>query len=322
MKDYWVTYTDRSEKSIITQYPQQKQEPIIGTCAQYLVSIGPAPSIRLEFRAAIADPAFLRLINGHKMQQIGLASGSVFCDAALTAALRTVEYSGRANISARCLALHDPELLAPLTRSLAGADGDLFTTASMESASTDIVSVKFRATSIQGESHDLGSITIKIDDPEKLQADWDRTSYYVETRALERIKLCQEGSGHRMQHEVVYALFANAVEFDPVFQGITEAYLSKDFQEAAATVSLKENPPSTSFTFSPYWGEALAHLAGFMVNGNPQKSSRTTFIVMGFESIKQTVEFEPGKKYLTYTCQSMGKRDSLLRRFCFRHRFS
>ena len=64
--------------------------------------------------------------------------------------------------------------------------------------------------------------------------------------------------------------------------------MANDFQEAAATAMLKEDPPGTNFTTSPYRGEALLHLAGFMVNGNPAKSSLTTFIVMGFGSVEQT----------------------------------
>ncbi len=38
-----------------------------------------------------------------------------------------------------------------------------------------------------------------------------------------------------------------------------------------------------------------------MVNGNPNRSPYTTFIVMGFESVEQTVIFKLEKQYLTYT---------------------
>ncbi|EHK96623.1 putative Conidial yellow pigment biosynthesis polyketide synthase [Glarea lozoyensis 74030] len=117
----------------------------------------------------------------------------------------------------------------------------------------------------------------------------------------QRIKGSKENSGHRMQPDVFYALFANAVEFAPSFKGLQEGYISNDFEEAAALVVLKNDPANSRFTFSPYWSEALAHLAGFMVNGNPNKSPDVTFIVMGFESVKQTVAFEPGKEYMTYT---------------------
>jgi iterative type I PKS product template protein len=310
LKDYWITHTDRGSEVVAEKSQATSSEPLIGTCAQYIVQKSSSPKIQVTFRASISDPGFLALIDGHKMQQIGLASGSVFCDAALTAAKYTLEYSGRKGITAASLTLHDPDLLAPLTKTLVGIDGEFITTAVMDSASTDTVLISFKATSARGESHDLGSMRVETRDPEKTQTDWNRISYFIKAKMEERIINSKEGSGHRMQPEIIYALFANAVEFDPAFKGIQEAYIANDFQEAAASVVLQNDPPGTQFTASPYWGEALLHLAGFMVNGNPNKSPRTTFIVMGFESVEQTATLEPGKQYLTYTRISRWENDT------------
>ena len=300
MKDYWVTWTERGSEAVPEESQATSSDPYVATCAQYLVQESSSPKIQVTFRASISDLGFLALIDGHKMQQIGLASGSVFCDAAATAAKYAIEYSGRKGVTATSLTLHDPELLAPLTKSLVGVKGELITTAVMESPSSDTVLVSFKATSAR-VSYNLGSIKVKISNPEKTQADWDRISYFIKAKMEERIKNAKEGSGHRMQPEIIYALFANAVEFAPAFKGIQERYIANDFQEAAAVVILPNDPPRSRFTFSPYWGEALVHLAGFMVNGNPNRSPHTTFIVMGFESTQQTVVLEPGKQYLAYT---------------------
>lgn len=309
MKDYWVPWTERGSEAVPEKSQAASSDPYVATCAQYLVQKSSSPKIQVTFRASISDPGFLALIDGHKMQQIGLASGSVFCDAAATAAKYAIEYSGRKGVTATSLTLHDPELLAPLTKSLVGVNGELVTTAVMESSSSDTVLVSFKATSARA-SNNLGSIRVKISDPEKTQADWDRISYFIQAKMDTRIKNAKEGSGHRMQPEIIYALFANAVEFDPAFKGIQEGYIANDFQEAAAVVVLPNDPPGSRFTFSPYWGEALVHLAGFMVNGNPNRSPHTTFIVMGFESTQQTVTFEPGKKYLAYTRISRWEKDT------------
>lgn len=309
MKDYWVAWNERGREAMPEKSQAASSDPYIATCAQYLVQKSSSPKIQVTFRASISDPGFLALIEGHKMQQIGLASGSVFCDAAATAAKYAIEYSGRKGITATNLTLHHPELLAPLTKGLVGIDGELFTIAVMESPSSDTVLVSFKAKSASA-SHNLGSISVKISDPEKTQADWDRISYFIKAKMEERIKNAKEGSGHRMQPEIIYALFANAVEFDPAFKGIQEGYIANDFQEAAAVVVLPNDPPGSRFTFSPYWGEALVHLAGFMVNGNPNRSPHTTFIVMGFESTQQTVTFEAGKQYLAYTRISRWEKDT------------
>ncbi|MCJ1312673.1 polyketide synthase pks13 [Agyrium rufum] len=309
MKDYWVPWKGASVVTVAQKALITSPEPFIATCAQYVVSKTLSPKIQVTFRASISDAGFMGLIQGHKMQQIGLASGSVFCDAAATAAKYAIEYSGRKDVSSIGLTLHDPELLAPLTKSLVGLDGELFTTATMDDSSADSVLVSFRASSAR-TSHDLGSIRVKISNPQKTQAEWDHVSYFIKAKMDERIRSSKEGSGHRMQPQIVYALFANAVEFDPAFKGIQEAYVAEDFQEAAAVVVLPNDPSGTRFTFSPYWGEALVHLAGFMVNGNPKRSPHTTFIVMGFESTQQTVAFVAGKTYLTYTRISRWEKDT------------
>nr|L7XAV2.1 RecName: Full=Non-reducing polyketide synthase curS2; AltName: Full=Dehydrocurvularin biosynthesis protein 2 [Aspergillus terreus]AGC95321.1 CURS2 [Aspergillus terreus] len=300
VKDYWITHTDRVTEAVPEQSPVTGSGPLVSTCAQYLVSKSSSPKVQVVFRASISDPGFMELIDGHKMQGIGLCSGSVFCEAAFAAAKYALEYSGRRNVTQPWLTLQKPELLLPLTKKLAGADGSLITTAVMDSPSAHRISVTFKLTS-GSESHELGSCIVNFRDPAKTQADWDRVSYFIQARMDEVIKNAKEGPGHRMQPEVFYALFANAVEFSTDFQGVDEAYIAKDFQEAAALVTLPHDPAGTKFTFSPYWGEALVHLAGFMVNGNPSKSPQKTFIVMGFESVEQTVPLVPGKKYMAYT---------------------
>jgi hypothetical protein len=178
-KNYWVTYSDRGNVAEpVVQAIQQ--EPPLSTCAQYLVKKSSSPTTEVTFKASISDPAFLALIDNHKMQQIGLCSGSVLCDAALTVAKYALEYSGRKDVQTRSLTLHDPELLAPITRDLVGINGELHTTATLKVPSANIVQVRFKAISATS-SIDLGTMTVKVRDPEQLQAEWNRVSYFIKT---------------------------------------------------------------------------------------------------------------------------------------------
>lgn len=302
VKDYWITHTDRVSDEVSQQAPvAAPSEPFLATTAQYLVEKSLSPKVKVTFRSGISDHGFMGVIDGHKMQGIGLASGSVFSDSAAAVAKYALEYSGRKNVTAAHLTFHEPELLAPLTRDLVGIDGALLSTATMESATSDAILVTFKATSKSGKSQDLGSMRVRYRDPEPSQAALDRVSFYIKSKLDERIRQSKEGSGHRIQPNVFYALFANAVEFSADFQGVQEAYVASDFQEAAATIMLKPDPVGTRFTSSPYWGEALFHLAGFMVNGNPAKSPQSTFVVMGYETVEQLAPVEVGKEYITYT---------------------
>jgi iterative type I PKS product template protein len=306
VKDYWITHTDKNSGSVAPAAASHAvlPEPFLTTTAQYLVEKAQTQEgqVQITFRTGISDHGFLGVIDGHKMQQIGLASGTVFCDAAATVAKYALEHSGgKTDVTACHLTFHEPKLLAPLTRDLVGIDGELFTTATMESASADVVLASFKATSKSGESYDLGSVTVKYRNPDKSRADLDRVSFFIKSKMDDRIRLSKDGSGHRMLPDVFFALFANAVEFSPDFRGVQEAYVAGDYQEAAATIKIRPDPEGTRFTASPYWGEALLHLAGFMVNGNPNTPSDLTYALMGYEIIEQLAPIEPNKGYMTYT---------------------
>jgi iterative type I PKS product template protein len=307
VKNYWITHTDKNNGTLAPAAAPAKAtvpEPFLTTTAQYLVdkTLTPDGQIKVTFRAGLSDHGFMGVIDGHKMQQIGLASGTVFCDAAATVAKYALEYSGgKTGVTASNLTFHEPKLLAPLTRDLVGIDGDLLTTATMETASSDVISASFKAVSKSGEIYDLGSVLVKYRIPDKAQADLDRVSFFIKAKMEERIRLSKDGSGHRMQPDVFFALFANAVEFSPDFRGVQEAYVAGDYQEAAATIKIRPDPTGARFTASPYWGEALLHLAGFMVNGNPNTPQPLTYALMGYDSIEQLAPVEADKEYLTYT---------------------
>lgn len=303
VKNYWITDTDKN--SVLGSANKNRvaasSEPFLSTTAQYLIEKILSPKIQITFRAGISEHGFMGLIDGHKMQDIGLASGSVFSDAAATVAKYALEHSGRKDVTMAHMSFHDPELLAPLTRDLAGAKATLISTATMETVSADVVLVTFKVTSERGETHNLGSMKVKYRSPEKALTDLDRVSFFIRAKMEERIRLSKEGLGHRIQPDIFFALFASAVKFSPDFKGVQEAYVASDFQEAAATIVLQPDPAATRFTFSPYWAEALLHLAGFMVNGNPSKSPQSTFVVMGYNTVEQLAPVVSGKQYLTYT---------------------
>lgn len=190
----------------------------------------------------------------------------------------------------------------PLTTELVGRDGELRTTAVVE---TDrVVRIAFKAFHVaRGVEYDLGGCEVVVLDPRDLQATWDRTSYYIKSHAERIIHEAQSGRGHRLQPEIFYNLFSRTVDYQTEnFKCIREAYVSADFDEAVAKVILHAHPPESRFTVSPYWGEGLAHLAGFIVNHQPSRPGvkTTTFMFESAESFQRSTEFEAGKVYLTY----------------------
>ncbi|KAK4446924.1 Non-reducing polyketide synthase rads2 [Podospora aff. communis PSN243] len=323
MKDYWITYTDKIENPEAMALPHSNAsrpvQQMISTCAQYVVQESPSrPSsskkarIEVSLGALVAEQGFQAVIGGHRMQREPICPGSAFCEAAFAAAAYALETNGRkedAHITK--LALRQPTMTRPLTKNLVGSDGGLLlTTAIMDSASSNEIRILWRATSSKGSgpSYSLGNCTLTVrtdNDVQLLQADWDRTSYFVKSRLDQVMQAAKEGCGHRFQPDIFYVLFAPTVEYSDQYKCVKEAYVSGDFSEAVAEVELRADPTGTRFTASPYWGESIVHLAGFAVNANPENhqghaSGSTSFINSGFESFDQTVPFEAGKTYYTY----------------------
>lgn len=309
LKDFWIVYTE-SKQEMSLSAPARAFETRISTCAQYVVQETLSPRIQVTLGASTADPGFSALIDGHRMRGVSICPGSVFCEAGLAAAKYALRYSGRKDAANVKLAVRDISLKRPLTKNLVGSEGKLLTTVETEKAGSNSFQVSWQ-TSSEHSSYDLGSCTVTFSDVECLQADWDRISYFIKARMNELTKDVKDGAGHRMLPGILYALFSNTVEYDPTFKCIKEAFISSNFEEATAEVVLQNDPPSTKFVASPYWGESLVHLAGFLVNANPDRpAANTTFMMDSFDSFEQTVDLQSGQAYFSYVRVSQRETDT------------
>ena len=309
LKDFWIVYTE-SKQEVLIPAPAHAFETKISTCAQYVVQESSSPKIQVTLGASIADPNFIALIDGHRMRGVSICPGSVFCEAGLAAAKYALRYGGRKDAANVRLALRDIRLKRPLTKDLVGSEGKLLTTVVTEKSGSDSIQVSWQ-TSSEHSSYDLGSCTVTVSDIDSLQFDWDRISYFVNARMNELTEDVKDGKGHRMLPGIFYALFSNTVEYDPTFKCITEAFISRNFEEAAAEVVLQNDPADTQFVASPYWGESLVQLAGFLVNANPDRpAAKTTFMMDSFNSFEQNVDLESGHAYFAYVRVSQREKDT------------
>ncbi|KAL8811792.1 MAG: hypothetical protein Q9200_001524 [Gallowayella weberi] len=311
LKDFWIVYTESKQVKEVAA-SAQSLESNISTCAQYVVQESSSPKIEVTLEARIADPGFSSLVDGHRMRGTSICPGSVFCEAGLATAQYALRYSGIKATANTKLALRHVNLKRPLTEKLVGSEGKLLTTVVMESLIRDSIQVSWKASS-KNSSFDLGSCTVTLFDADNLLADWGRISYFIKSRMDKLTQKVKNGEGHRMLSGILYALFANTVEYGPKFKCIKEAFVADDFEEAAAQVVLQDDPPGAHFEASPYWGESLVQLAGFLVNANPDRpAANTTFMMDSFESFEQILDLAPGSAYFVYARVSQRTKDTTL----------
>ncbi|KAI8314241.1 Non-reducing polyketide synthase hmp3 [Colletotrichum sp. SAR11_59] len=321
-KDFWIAY---KEKQLVDGPAAgdgapghlARQQPIISTCAQYIVdkTKDKDGKTRVTVGASIAVPGLLAMMEGHRMQGVGLCPGSVFSEAAFVAAKCALEHrNGRKmddnfNIMER-FSLQNANLRRPLTASIAGPDGELRATAVIESEG--VIQVSFKALSrSSAHSFDLGRCDVIFCNGNQPNADSD--SFYIRARMLEVQRSCSS----RLPASIFYALFSRAVQYaSDNYRCVLEAFVSDDFSEAVAEVVPVHDPADVTFVAgSPYCGEALAHLAGFLVNCHPSRFSSQTgmsssFIMDSLERFEQMAKIEPGRSYWTYARVSERGSDS------------
>lgn len=304
VKDFWLTYREGKHLGAGTAVTGAHMAPRqhISTCAQYVVDKASKDGkSHVTLGASLSVPALLALVQNHRMQDAGLCPGSVFCEAAFTAAKYALEHSCRGSVKVDELSLQKAHLQRPLTTSLVGPEGELCTTAVVQSES--LVLVSFKAVSRSGSparSFELGNCAIVV----RKQPSPDSDSFYIRSRMHEVTRTCKS----RLPASIFYALFSRAVQYGGEnYRCVREVFVSDDFSEAVAEVVPAVDPPDMRFVASsPYWGEALAHLAGFLVNCDAARIASaaqptTSFIMDSLERFEQMPEMiEPGRSYFTY----------------------
>ncbi|TLD34119.1 hypothetical protein PspLS_00335 [Pyricularia sp. CBS 133598] len=308
VEDYWIKWTER--KTISELSPgvagSGESQMMHYTCAQYLYEKTPT---QVTFRSKLAHPALKQIIDGHRVQAVPVCPGSVYCDAALAAAAHLLgDQTSKDGLS---LAIVDISLIRPLTEGLVGSDGELFIKATIQDPST--ASVCFNASptgpSPRARQIALGTCTVSRQDPTAVRAGWARNSYYVKSRMDAIAQSAKEGRGHWLQPELFYSLLSRTFEYhDDCFKAVAEAHVAQDFRDATARVVLSEAPRGSRFVSSPYWGEALVHLAGFLVNCRPGRGPSSISIMHSIGRIEQPAALEAGRAYATYArvCRASG----------------
>lgn len=300
LQDFWITHTEAKQDQSGATGQSVNPRRIISTCAQsVLEEKSTHDENEVSLQASLAEPGLNALIRGHRVRGVGICPGSVFVDAAV-AATKYLLQSQDKRATARSLTIRNLTLSRPLHFDSTGSsdDGPLITTAASKKRIDDHVSVSFRSS-----RHALGACTVTVCDGKQLQAGWNRMTHFIRARMNEVIKNTDAG-GHRMQASVFYALFSNTVQYDAAFKCAKKVYISEDFQEAAAEIVLQEDPIGTNFASSPYFGESLVHLAGFVLNANPDRprATETTFIMSRVESLEQPdpSSLVAGRTYLSF----------------------
>ncbi|KAF5871521.1 putative polyketide synthase protein [Botrytis fragariae] len=271
LKDYWVPY-----RAQLPAAPQtQAKHTLSTTCLQKVESLNINNAhVSAIFTSQVSEPHLYKAIRGHIVDDVAICPASVFCDMAYTASKFVLEQAGikadLANLElvglnmTHALVVHSKD-----TEQIVHVSADLNST-------QKVISITFSSIENSSSMAEHGTCRIVVNEGNVVQeAEWSRMQRLVESRvsSLENSK-----TAHHMTKPLIYKLFSTLVDYDKSYQALSEISIEENFEDAAATMVLKQNPELGSFTHSPYIVDALVHLAGLLLNVDPAKSKTDLYI--------------------------------------------
>jgi iron transport multicopper oxidase len=142
---------------------------------------------------------------------------------------------------------------------------------------------------------------VEYGSPEKWLRRWSHSLHLVQGHIKELETKANLGEISKVTSRLAYRLFSSLVDYAPEYQRMSQVLLASNLYEASATVSLDERGDDASFQCSPYWIDSLAHLSGFVMNGNENINYQdAVYISHGWESMRFAQKLVSGGQYQTY----------------------
>ena len=160
----------------------------------------------------------------------------------------------------------------------------------------DTVRILFKSKE-QTSSREHGGCEVRFGKNDQWRSTFSRTLHLVKKRMDDPTKCAMAGFCHRLQRAVVYKLFASLFDYGNDYQGLEEVFLDNEYGDAAARVKLRPSAGTGTFTQSPYWVDAVVHLAGFVLNGNVTNTNDTAYVSADFEALHILEELSEAKSY-------------------------
>lgn len=303
LKDYWIQYegTWALTKNEAAIAEAVVMEPAFSmTCLQRIESeaFGKEQST-VTFTSDPSEPDLFAAIQGHSVNGVGLCPSSVYADMAFTAAtylynkMQPIDPTPAMDISG--MEVFHPLVVLPMGNS----PSQLIKVIAVRISGANSIKVLFNSQD-GNDTQQHGHCEVLLNNGNEWKEDWARTSHLVTSRITGLINAASEGSIHRILRPMIYKLFSTIVVYSEKYHGLQEVYMDSALNEVAAKVKFQNVADCGNFTHSPYWIDTIAHLAGFVLNGNVSTPEDTVFISSGWKSMRIMGSLYNEKLYTSY----------------------
>ncbi|RYP85130.1 hypothetical protein DL769_001034 [Monosporascus sp. CRB-8-3] len=297
-RDFWMPYTAAASPVLKDRDTQQP----LSACLHHLIQQednGTEQSA--TFKALVSQPSPLGIIQGHKLSGITVRPAGVFSEMALTAA-RYLLTGGSWSAPFPPLSVLDTQIDHPIMPEPNNTSQAIQVTINRSKQSDDFaVSISDHAK----PSVIISKCVVRLRNEHAFEIERRRLLGMVQPKVFKLQKAAAGGLANRFQGKLFYRLFANLMDYAGQYEGVQEAIVSSNFTEALASVRLPRPHDGvntdTACTLSPYWIDALTHLAGFLFNGNPMSPGDDVYIGTHMERMEIVAkDFSPHVTYQSY----------------------
>ncbi|KAL4998061.1 hypothetical protein BDV10DRAFT_201469 [Aspergillus recurvatus] len=254
----------------------------------------------LKIVSDVQHPDFLEAVHGHRMNNCGVATSSIWIDMALT--VGEYLYNKLAPGSKINMNVGELEVLhATVANPAKNCTQNLYLDAHLDLPTQKMSLAWFNVDPATGskaaESYATGSVRFEAD-VEKWRAEWERVTHFVLGRIEALEHMAKEGQASQLSKALSYALFKNVVDYADHYRGMERVIMHN--YEAFCDITLIPERRGIWHT-PPHWIDSVSHLAGLVLNGSDASNTRDYFFVTpGYESFRLLRKLDPAAKYQSY----------------------
>ena len=311
LKNYWIQHEGdwslrKGDKTIASSAPTAPQQGFSTSCLQQVESeIFTQDSASVAFSSRLAEPNLNTAVRGHLVNDIGLCPSSVYADVAFTAAWYIASRMAP-SAPVPAMDLLTMEVFRPLI--VDKETSQVLKVSASRKPGEQTVKVQISSQDANGRQ-DHANCTVVYGDGQQWMDEWQMNAYLVQTRMDQLIQPVKPANVHRLLKEMIYKQFQTVVTYSPEYHNIDELFMDCELDETAANIRFQPTAGNGKFTYSPYWIDTVAHLAGFVLNASTKTPADTVFISHGWQSFRIAAPLSDEKVYRGYVrMQPVGTR--------------
>ncbi|KAH8804520.1 putative polyketide synthase [Xylogone sp. PMI_703] len=316
-KNFWLDYTNDwcLHKGDVVAAPAKKSKDYLSTASvQKLVKEDFGNKITVVAESDVTHPELNNAIHGHLVNGSALCPSAVYADMALTLAgyvHRKVNKGAEPiGMDARHL-----EIIKPLiAKGRDSKEPQLVRITATAEKPLKSVKISYNSVSRDGKLGELhATCTVEYGDTKTWIENWSRLAYLFRSRIDVLIQGGAIGKFTKLTRGPIYDAFSALVHYDKKYHGMKEVIFNGKTFEATSLIEFQATERDGDFETSPYWIDNVAHLSGFVLNGNDAvDSAKTVYISHGWESLQVAQPLSANKSYRNYVKMHSGSKQTMV----------